>query len=436
MVTVVAALAFLLAASSAIADKPVQRPKGLDEITLAGTVGAKDPDPQGELGTQAALGTAASTPLGTSFTYQGQLKQNGNPVNGKCDFQFGLFDAAGHGNQVGATQTVLDVTVTNGLFTVQLNSANEFGNNAFTGEARWLLIYVRCPAGSGDYTYLTPRQPVTAAPYALGLRAGTVISGTAYQNLKVMSNAPTGYIPAAVTGEMLTAKDGVGVYGSHENTAADAGGAGVWGRTWSPQGAGIEGTGINGAYGVKGTSDTGTGVYGYSTSGTAIQAAGTGIINSTADSVLYLSPHSMVNRGSANVTLTPQENGGMLIRGVAGGEDKYLSIPVSTFGTLFGAPIYVKAVEVCFAAGLTGKIRATAVTKNDGSTGYTHYIYEVADHIETSRWCYTLNATTPRQAIDSSTWVQLNVAFWYPPIQDPTVTIYSVKLTLTEKQSG
>ncbi len=46
-------------------------------------VTAQGPQPQG---VRAALGTA--------FTYQGQLKSGGNPVNGSCDFRFALFDAA------------------------------------------------------------------------------------------------------------------------------------------------------------------------------------------------------------------------------------------------------------------------------------------------------------------------------------------------------
>ena len=239
-------------------------------LSQAGGLAAPSNVPAQDL---APLGTAASAPLSTSFTYQGQLKLSGVPVNGLCDFQFGLWDSASGGTQIG-TITQPNVQVTNGLFTVQL----DFGSGAFTGEARWLEIAVRYPAGSGSYTPLSQRQQLTAAPYALSLRPGTIISGTAYQNLKVMSNAPTGGIPAALTGEMLTAKDGVGVYGSHNNTAADAGGAGVWGRTWSPLGSGVEGTGINGATGVKGTSDTGYGVYGSTAGGSSTPAGvyGTG----------------------------------------------------------------------------------------------------------------------------------------------------------------
>lgn len=102
--------------------------------------------------------------IGTAFTYQGQLKNASGPVTGMCDLAFRLYDAVSVGNQVGNAITST-VPITNGFFTVQL----DFGVNAFTGEARWLDIAVRCPAGSGDYVTLTPRQSLTPAPYALAL---------------------------------------------------------------------------------------------------------------------------------------------------------------------------------------------------------------------------------------------------------------------------
>jgi len=116
--------------------------------------------------------------LTTGFTYQGYLEENGSSVDETCDFQFILWDSEVGGAQVGATQTTTGVSVTDGRFTVSLNEANEFGDTAFTGQARWLEIWVRCPAGSGNYTPLNPRQELASAPYALSLRPGAVISGT------------------------------------------------------------------------------------------------------------------------------------------------------------------------------------------------------------------------------------------------------------------
>jgi hypothetical protein len=64
-------------------------------------------------------------PLGTGFTYQGQLKQNGQPYNGSANLVFRLYDAVSGGNLLG-TQTLNSVGVTAGLFTANLNGSNEF----------------------------------------------------------------------------------------------------------------------------------------------------------------------------------------------------------------------------------------------------------------------------------------------------------------------
>jgi len=104
--------------------------------------------------------------LGSAFTYQGQVELNGTLQNGTCDFQFSLFDALNGGAQLGSTQNLNGVAVDDGLFTVQLNGAGEFGPTAFTGSDRWLQLAVRCPAGGGSFSSLAPRQQLTAAPYS------------------------------------------------------------------------------------------------------------------------------------------------------------------------------------------------------------------------------------------------------------------------------
>ena len=108
-------------------------------------------------------GTAVAAGLGTDFTYQGRLTQDGSPINVSCDLQFGLYDAATGGSQIGSTLSKTGVSVSKGLFTVSL----DFGSSAFTGDARWLDVAVRCPTGSGSYTTLAPRQLVSASPYAM-----------------------------------------------------------------------------------------------------------------------------------------------------------------------------------------------------------------------------------------------------------------------------
>ncbi|MBK8233859.1 MAG: hypothetical protein IT349_21015 [Candidatus Eisenbacteria bacterium] len=108
----------------------------------------------------------AQTPLGTAFTYQGNIDLSGSPLNASADFQFKLFGAVTGGSQIGSTQAVNNLVVTNGVFTTQL----DFGTGAFTGDKRFLEIAVRTPAGGGSFTTLSPRQELTSAPYALKVR--------------------------------------------------------------------------------------------------------------------------------------------------------------------------------------------------------------------------------------------------------------------------
>jgi hypothetical protein len=106
---------------------------------------------------------SVAAPLGTAITYQGQLKESGLPYGGAADLAFTLYDAAAGGAIVAGPVTLNAVSVVNGLFTVSL----DFGASAFSGNACWLQIAVRAPAGSGSYTPLSPRQDLTPAPYAL-----------------------------------------------------------------------------------------------------------------------------------------------------------------------------------------------------------------------------------------------------------------------------
>jgi hypothetical protein len=107
-------------------------------------------------------GAALAQPLGTSFTYQGQLKTSGAPATGVFDMQFRLFDAAQGGSQIGATFIANNVAVAAGYFTIAI----DFGDDAFLGDKRWLQVSVKADA-NGVYTTLNPRQELTSTPYAL-----------------------------------------------------------------------------------------------------------------------------------------------------------------------------------------------------------------------------------------------------------------------------
>ena len=222
----------------------------------AGSGQAQGPGPLGDVDIQTKLDSTALAALGTSFTYQGQLKKDGNPVNVNCDFQFSLWDASSGGAQIGSAQTKANVAVSNGLFTTSL----DFGS-VFTGNARWLAIAVRCPAGSGSYTTLSPRQALTAAPYALGLRPGANVTGDISGSILIVRNTAAGVFSTGMYGQSDSTA-GSGVYGYA--SAASGAAYGVKGFSNSPAGTGVYGLSNTSGTGVFGVSSTGDGVRGQS----------------------------------------------------------------------------------------------------------------------------------------------------------------------------
>jgi hypothetical protein len=237
----------------------------------------------------AGCACAHAQPVGTAFTYQGQVTTSGSPASGTYDVQYMLFDAAAGGTQIGATNCYDGLVISNGLLTSTL----DFGNAFAAGATRWLQIGIRADStpgncGSGVYTVLSPRQELTGAPSAIGL--GLPFSGAvnSTSDLLTLTNSGTG---TAITGAgagahvisgFASAAGGVGVYGMNTLSGSYAGlGYGTWGiygqsttaygivgATYAPSSAGI--------YGFNG-STTGAGNGGLfttiSTSGTALSAS-------------------------------------------------------------------------------------------------------------------------------------------------------------------
>ena len=202
------------------------------------------------------VGAQAGSPLGSGFTYQGLLTDaGGSPLSKTCDFQFALFTDGTAGSQLGATITQSGVSVVKGVFSVTLNSGGEFGPSAFTGEARWLAVSVKC-SGDTAYTPLLPRQALNPAPYALSLPSGAILSGTG-------------------------GASGIGL--TSVNTAISGTTYGLEGITYSPSGTGVAGYALSVSgqtTGVSGqcASTSCNGVWGYATS---ISGSTTGVLGST-----------------------------------------------------------------------------------------------------------------------------------------------------------
>jgi len=111
----------------------------------------------------ASVAHAGGVPVGSSFTYQGELRQSGVATTGPHALMFRLYDDSGGDFQVG-----VDIIVpgfagfdSEGRFTIEL----DFGM-VFEGDPRWLEVWV-------DGTKLTPRQRISPVPYALFALNGT-----------------------------------------------------------------------------------------------------------------------------------------------------------------------------------------------------------------------------------------------------------------------
>jgi hypothetical protein len=221
-----------------------------------------------------AQGEAPLANTGTAFTYQGRLDENGSPANGVYDFQFALFDALSAGSAVGSTLVKQDLAVAGGLFTTSL----DFGT-VINGQGLFLRVGVRPGISTGAFTNLTPRQPLSAAPYALSLAPGALISGTlASSGVLTLNNSGIlgdGLVVSSETGSgvniesaghfgvLVYSADKVGVY---VNSAGDdglfvgsAGGSGVV-------------VGSAGSYGIKARSLTTYGGYFTSTADAGLYA--------------------------------------------------------------------------------------------------------------------------------------------------------------------
>jgi hypothetical protein len=101
--------------------------------------------------------------LGSAFTYQGQLKELGQPASGLYDLQVCLFDSPSGPTPLVCAPDFDDVPVEGGLFAITL----DFGSAPFVGQQRYMELRVRLGASGGAYTVLAPRQLIRPAPEAL-----------------------------------------------------------------------------------------------------------------------------------------------------------------------------------------------------------------------------------------------------------------------------
>lgn len=196
---------------------------------------------------------AAATYFPEKINFQGYLTDSsGTALNGSYDITLKLYSSATGGTALG-TDTHTAVTVTNGVFNVQLGENLTAGWSAnFTNNSS---LYLGTTVGTD--TELSPRILFVAVPYAFMAKN---VSG---ESVVIVSTAGRGVDSTA------SQTNGVGVYGSGQR--------GLVGSS-----EGTDGTAVYGAaYGA-----TSMGVYGYSVSGDGVRgetdaAAASGVFGET-----------------------------------------------------------------------------------------------------------------------------------------------------------
>jgi subtilisin-like proprotein convertase family protein len=114
----------------------------------------------------------SNTPFLPEFTYQGFITSAGTPVNGVRDIRLEFWSSpySTFGGDSRGTYTASNVQVNNGRFSMLIPRE---GNNLADDRQLFVEVGVREPGGSA-FTVLSPRQQMTATPYAMFAQSARV----------------------------------------------------------------------------------------------------------------------------------------------------------------------------------------------------------------------------------------------------------------------
>ncbi len=210
-----------------------------------GLTQAQGPEPPEGVGAQGDVGIAAE--VNSRISYQGVLKEDGQPVNGTRNMVFRFYATSNCTGTPVQTVTRNNVQVSNGLFKADLDVTQSH----FNGQGLWIAVDV---GGT-----VVGCQEILPVPYALSLRPGAKIQQDSVSAELVTSKLGGGFpppiYPIGVKGEGTW-----GIYGYSTNAV------GVYGESISTSGTGIHG--LAGAtsgttYGVHGQAQSPDGYGGY-----------------------------------------------------------------------------------------------------------------------------------------------------------------------------
>jgi hypothetical protein len=118
--------------------------------------------------------------VGTSFTLQGELVKSDVPVNGTFNISASLYDAETNGTYL-TVYSVLSVSVTNGIFTVEFDP-----DPLYFKQGREVWVELEFTDTSDFSSFTMPRQLITNAPFAVyahsvgdnSVYGGSVVDGS------------------------------------------------------------------------------------------------------------------------------------------------------------------------------------------------------------------------------------------------------------------
>lgn len=326
---------------------------------------------------------------------QGRLTDSsGNPLDGTYNVIFRIYDVSSGGTAL--CEYGISVTVTNGLFSTYMNASS--CSDDIDGRQLYLGVQVE-----GD-DEMTPRAYIDNVPYAWTLRPGAQIEANLDEALLTVYNP---------------------------------GGAGeaIWASSLS--GPGIYGASLV-APGVHGNSLAGPGLYGESLSGTAIAAGGTGIITSTAESYLWISGSDVQPWSSTDSTvITMDSTGGAYIERGADAGVKYVALPVTIPGVLYGQEAKITEIAIYFSAQTEfDAITDVRVRRQVGTCPgcYVDLLHDDADHsceigVDPDGCVLTYDLTTNNVLSETSGVLHIGLGFFFSG--DSTyVQVGGVRLTV------
>jgi len=308
--------------------------------------------------------------VGAVIPIQGRLTDaSGNPVpDGNYNITARIYNVSSGGTALCSDGD--DVTVSNGLFYMEINSCS---SAILNGQQLFLGIQV------GSDTEMTPRRPIYPVPYAFSLKPGAIISNTATSGhgLDVWSAAGGGKTGTALWVENTSNASGIALWATAHGTDATLI-------------ASNEGTGplIKG-FGGDGGEDE-------------FRLNNNGSIETKADSYIFVpGTEATVDTDSAATTVLQHRFSGYVVVDPSSTGTKWIQFGVVLPSVLYGQPVKVEEVTVFYRTSNAASFIDRTIVYRQKATGqpdfydYPGYYVLVDDDINRQEIQYTNYSVTP-----------------------------------------